>query len=60
MRKRLIRALIFIVIALGVAIGAAGAAGAIDLNLSGDTGTDGMTWGWGGSAAASTAELASA
>ena len=56
MRKRLIRALVFIVVALGVAIGAAGAAGAIDLNFS-DVGGDGMSWGWGG-AAASTVEFA--
>ena len=49
MRKRLIRALVFIVVALGVAIGAAGAAGAIDL---GDVGGDSISWGWGGSTAA--------
>lgn len=49
MRKRLIRALVFIVVALGVAIGAASAAGAIDL---GEAGTDSISWGWGGSAAA--------
>jgi hypothetical protein len=58
MRKRLIRALVFIVVALGVAIGAAGAAGAIDL---GDVGGDSISWGWGGSAAApAMSELAAA
>lgn len=58
MRKRLIQALIFIAVALGVAVGAAGAAGAI--GLSGPDFTDGVSWGWGGVAAAVPAELAAA
>jgi hypothetical protein len=50
MRKRLVRAIIFIAVAVGVAVGAAGAAGAI--NLSGaESGGDGISWGWGGPAA---------
>jgi hypothetical protein len=56
MRKRLIRALIFIMVAVGVALGAAGAAGALDAEFS-----DGMSWGWAGTApAAATAESAAA
>ena len=61
MRKRLIRALNFIAVAIGVAVGAAGAAGAIGFPGGESAATDGLTWGWGGSAsAASTAELTSA
>jgi hypothetical protein len=60
MRKRLVRTLVFIVVALGVAIGAASAAGAIDLTSSEQVG-DGISWGWGGSAAGPvTPELAAA
>ena len=33
MRKRLVRALVFVAVALGVAVGAAGAAGAIDFEV---------------------------
>jgi len=60
MRKRLIRALIFIMVAVGVAVGAAGAAGAISLPGA-ESGSDGMSWGWSGAASVtSTAELAPA
>lgn len=58
MRKWLVRALVFLALALGVAIGAAGAAGAISFPGATSAATDGMTWGWGGAAA--TAELARA
>ena len=58
MQKRLIKALIFIVVALGLAVGAASAAGAISPFGSSDS-TDGITWGMGGGVAVS-AEHASA
>lgn len=46
MRKRLIRALIFIVVAVGVAVGASSAAGALDLDFGGSPAAtvDGSTW----------------
>jgi hypothetical protein len=46
MRKRLVQALIATVVAIGAAIGVAGAAGAIDLHSgpSGGAVTDGSTW----------------
>lgn len=45
MRKRLIRALIFIAVAVGVAIGASSAAGALDLDFGGSSASvDGSTW----------------
>jgi hypothetical protein len=59
MQKRLIQALIYIAVAIGLAVGAASAAGAIGLT-GGDAASDGMTWGWGGAAPAVTAEFASA
>jgi hypothetical protein len=43
MRKRLIRALVFVAVALGVAVGAAGAAGALDASQFGVV-TDGSVW----------------
>ncbi len=49
MHKRLIQALIFTAVALGLAVGAASAAGAI--SSFGDS-NDGISWGWGGSAVA--------
>ena len=57
MQKRLIRGLIFIMVALGLALGVAGAAGAVGLS---ELATDGMSWGLGGGAAAAPAELAAA
>jgi len=43
MPKRLVRALVFIAVALGIAVGAAGAAGAVD--FPGHVAvTDGMSW----------------
>jgi hypothetical protein len=46
MRKRLVRAVIFIVVAFGVAIGAANAAGAMEgINFGGTASTDVSTWG---------------
>ena len=44
MRKRLVRALVFIAVALGVAVGAAGAAGAIDSGDFGARSVDGSMW----------------
>jgi hypothetical protein len=47
MRKRLVRALVFIAVTLGVAAGAANAAGAADLSSfrgGGGITTDGMNW----------------
>ena len=47
MRKRFIQALIATVVAIGAAIGIAGAAGAIDLNggsFRGGAVTDGQSW----------------
>jgi len=44
MRKRLVRAVILIAIASGIAIGVADAAGAVDLGRPGAT--DGISWGW--------------
>ncbi len=44
MRKRLVRALIFIAVAVGVAVGGASAAGAIDLGSSGGATSDGAWW----------------
>jgi hypothetical protein len=44
MRKRLVRAMVLIAIALGIAIGVADAAGAVDLGRS-MVSSDGMTWG---------------
>jgi len=44
MRKRLVRAVILIAIASGIAIGVADAAGAVDLGRS-SVATDGVTWG---------------
>lgn len=59
MQKRLIKALIFIVVALGLAIGAASAAGAISPFSSSDS-TDGMTWGLGVAPAGISAESSAA
>ena len=42
MRKRLVRAVIFIAVAFGVAVGAASAAGAVDFQHS--LSTDGTMW----------------
>jgi hypothetical protein len=46
MRKRLIRGLIFIAVAVGVAVGASSAAGAIDLDIGGwqQSTTEGSSW----------------
>jgi hypothetical protein len=45
MRKRLIRGLIFIAVAVGVAVGASSAAGAMDLDFGSTAVTvDGSTW----------------
>jgi len=45
MRKRLVRAVIFIAIAFGVAIGAANAAGAMEgIHFGGAVVTDGSSW----------------
>jgi hypothetical protein len=44
MRKRLVRAVILIAIASGIAIGVADAAGAVDLSRP-LVATDGLTWG---------------
>ena len=44
MRKRLVRAVILIAIASGIAIGVADAAGAVDFGRS-MVATDGVTWG---------------
>lgn len=46
MQKRIIRALIFLAIATGVAVGAGSAAGAIDLDFDGGSRAvvDGSTW----------------
>jgi hypothetical protein len=45
MRKRLVRAVIFIAVAFGVAIGAANAAGAMDgVHFGGVSAVDGSTW----------------
>lgn len=44
MRKRLVRALIFAVVAIGTAVGVANAAGAIDLGGSHSAVLDGSTW----------------
>lgn len=43
MRNRLVRTAVFIAVALGVAVGAAGAAGAVDLGVRTAV-TDGMSW----------------
>jgi|tagenome__1003787_1003787.scaffolds.fasta_scaffold9361396_2 hypothetical protein len=60
MRKRLVRAIIFIAVAVGVAVGAASAAGAIGLPGA-EVSSDGISWGWGGSTTAGmTSELAAA
>ena len=44
MRKRLVRALVFIALALGVAVGASSAAGAIDSFDLGGSVVDGSMW----------------
>lgn len=44
MRKRLVRALIFIAIAVGASVGGASAAGALDLGDSYSAVTDGTIW----------------
>ncbi|HVD27789.1 MAG TPA: hypothetical protein VNC79_04730 [Mycobacteriales bacterium] len=44
MRKRLVRAIVFIAVAIGVAVGAANAAGALDLGGSSTVSTDGINW----------------
>jgi hypothetical protein len=44
MRRRLVRAAIFIAVALGVAVGAASAAGAVDLGSRPSVSTDGIIW----------------
>jgi hypothetical protein len=44
MRKRLIRAAIFIAVATGLAVGAASAAGAVDLGHRPAAVTDGAVW----------------
>lgn len=49
MQKRLIKALIFLVVAIGLSVGAASAAGAISPFSESN---DGISWGLGGSAVA--------
>lgn len=45
MRKRFVRALIFIAVAIGVAVGASSAAGALDFDFGGSSPvTDGSAW----------------
>jgi hypothetical protein len=45
MRKRLVRAVILIAIATGIAVGVADAAGAVDLGRAPMMSTDGTLWG---------------
>jgi hypothetical protein len=44
MRKRLVRAIVFVAVAIGVAVGAAGAAGALDFGSGYSVNTDGAAW----------------
>ena len=44
MRKRLVRAVIFIAVAFGAAIGAASAAGAVDFGNGVVSSSDGVIW----------------
>jgi len=44
MRKRLVRAIVFVVVAIGAAVGGANAAGALDFGIPGEVGADSITW----------------
>jgi hypothetical protein len=44
MRKRLVRAVVFVAVAIGVAVGTAGAAGALDFGHVSGVVTDSTSW----------------